>query len=99
MTFPLDALDPSDPSAGLKKAKRISSHTSFFKAGVCLGRTLVCVVKSSALSTTIKTLEPLDQNQRSRNKPTFKKLLQGGNETLRVFKVIQRSREFQYETH
>lgn len=87
MTFPLDALDINDPSAGLKRAKKVSSHTSFFKAGICLGRTLVCVVKASALSSTIKTLEPIDQNIRGKNKPTFRKLLQGGNDTLRVFKV------------
>ncbi|KAI1791833.1 CNH-domain-containing protein [Ganoderma leucocontextum] len=86
ITFPLDALDPMDPLSGLKRAKRIASHISFFKAGVCLGKTLVCVVKSSPLSSTIKTLEPIDQNVRGRAKPTFKKLLQGGNDTLRVFK-------------
>ena len=86
MTFPLDALDINDPTAGLKRAKKVSSHTSFFKAGTCLGRTLVCVVKASALSSTIKTLEPIDQNVRGKNKPTFRKLLQGGNDTLRVFK-------------
>jgi hypothetical protein len=87
ITFPLEALDPNDPMAGLKRAKRISSHTSFFKAGICLGRTLVCVVKSSPLSSTIKTLEPIDQNVRGRAKPTFKKLLQGGNDTLKLFRV------------
>ncbi|KZT27934.1 CNH-domain-containing protein [Neolentinus lepideus HHB14362 ss-1] len=87
ITFPLDALDPNDPMAGLKRAKRISSHTSFFKAGVCLGKTLVCVVKASPLSSTIKTLEPIDQNVRGRSKPTFRKLLQGGHDTLRVFKA------------
>jgi len=86
ITFPLEALDPTDPMAGLKRAKRISSHTSFFKAGVCLGKTLVCVVKASALSSTIKTLEPIDQKIRGKNKPTFRKLLQGGHDTLRVFK-------------
>ncbi|EPQ56570.1 CNH-domain-containing protein [Gloeophyllum trabeum ATCC 11539] len=86
ITFPLEALDPNDPMAGLKRAKRISSHTSFFKAGVCLGKTLVCVVKASPLSSTIKTLEPIDQNVRGRSKPTFRKLLQGGHDTLRVFK-------------
>lgn len=52
-----------------------------------LGKTLVCVIKTSPLSSTIKTLEPIDQNIRGRSKPTFKKLLQGGNDTLRVFKV------------
>jgi hypothetical protein len=72
--------------AGLKRAKRISSHTSFFKAGFCLGRVLVCIVKSSQLSSTFKTLEPIDQNVRGRAKPTFKKLLQGGNDTLKLFR-------------
>lgn len=86
ITFPLDALDPKDPTAGLRRAKRISSHTSFFKAGICLGKVLVCVVKSSPLSSTIKTLEPIDQNIRGRNKPTFRKLLQGGNDTLKLFR-------------
>ncbi|KAG8926246.1 RHO1 GDP-GTP exchange protein 2 [Tulasnella sp. 418] len=86
MTFPLDALDPNDPTAGLKRAKRVASHTSFFKAGTCLGKTLVCVVKASALSSTIKTLVPIEQGVRGKNKPTFRKLLQGGNDTLRVFR-------------
>ncbi|RDB23306.1 Rho1 guanine nucleotide exchange factor 1 [Hypsizygus marmoreus] len=86
ITFPLDALDPNDPMAGLKRAKRISSHTSFFKAGFCLGRVLVCIVKSSQLSSTFKTLEPIDQNIRGRSKPTFRKLLQGGNDTLKLFR-------------
>lgn len=87
ITFPLDALDQIDPMAGLKRAKRISSHTSFFKAGFCLGRVLVCIVKSSQLSSTFKALEPIDQNVRGRSKPTFKKLLQGGNDTLKPFRV------------
>ena len=87
ITFPLDALDSRDPMAGLKRAKRISSHTSFFKAGFCLGRMLVCIVKSSQLSSTFKALEPIDQNVRGRSKPTFRKLLQGGNDTLKPFRV------------
>ncbi|KAG9073620.1 RHO1 GDP-GTP exchange protein 2 [Ceratobasidium sp. UAMH 11750] len=86
LTFPLETLESPDPASSMKRMKRISSHTSFFKAGHCLGRTLVCVVKASSLSSTIKTLEPIDQNVRGKNKPTFKKLLQGGNDTLKVFK-------------
>ncbi|KDQ19199.1 hypothetical protein BOTBODRAFT_171136 [Botryobasidium botryosum FD-172 SS1] len=86
LTFPLDSLDPMDPTAGLKRARRVASHTSFFKAGTCLGRMLVCIVKASALSSTIKTLEPIDQSYRTKHKPTIKKFLQGGNETLRIFK-------------
>jgi hypothetical protein len=90
ITFPLEALDPVDPMAGLKRAKRISNHTAFFKAGICLGQVLVCIVKSSLLSSTIKTLEPIDQNEHGKNKPTFTKLLQGGNDTLRFFRVGSR---------
>ncbi|KAG1739967.1 CNH domain-containing protein [Suillus lakei] len=86
ITFPLDALDPMDPMSGLKRAKKISSHTTFFKAGICLGKVLVCIVKSSPLSSTIKTLEPIDQNIRGRSKPTFRKILQGGNDTLKAFR-------------
>jgi hypothetical protein len=86
ITFPLDALEAMDPLAGLKRAKRIAAHTSFFKSGVCVGRTFVCVVKTSPISSTIKVFEPIDQNVRGRNKPTFRKLLQGGNDTLRIYK-------------
>lgn len=85
-TFTLDALDPADPVGSLKRGRRISSHTTFFRAGVCLGRTLVCVVKSGPVSSTIKTLEPIEQNVRVKKQPTFRKLLQGGQDSLRVFK-------------
>lgn len=87
-TFPLDCLDPSDPNAALKRGKRISSHTSFFKSGVCLGKMLVAVVKSSTLSSTIKVLEPVDQSMRGKKPQTsFMKRLNGGNEALKLFKV------------
>ncbi|KAJ7117617.1 RhoGEF Rgf2 [Mycena epipterygia] len=86
LTFPLDALDHMDPTAGLKRAKRIATHTSFFKAGFCVGKVLVCIVKSTQLSSTFKVLEPIEQTIRGRAKPTFKKLLQGGNDTLKPFR-------------
>ncbi len=86
--FPLEALDPTDPQAALKRGKRLSSHTSFFKTGVCLGRTLLCIVKSSPLSSTIKTLEALDQSVRGKKQPTpFRKFLNTTNEPFKVFKV------------
>lgn len=86
-TFPLDCLDPNDPMAALKRGKRVSSHTSFFKSGICLGRTLVAIVKSSPLSSTIKVLEPVDQNMRGKKQQTgFMRRLNGGQDTLKVFK-------------
>ncbi|PVF99839.1 hypothetical protein CPB86DRAFT_702391 [Serendipita vermifera] len=86
ITFPLSELNPMDPQAGLRRGERIAAHTSFFKTGVCINKTIVCVVKTSALSTTVKTFEPVDQNIRNKSKPTFRKLLQGGNDTLKLFK-------------
>jgi hypothetical protein len=54
--------------------------------GACVGRTFVCVVETSLLSSTTKIFEPIDQDVRGRNKPTCHKLLQGGNDTLRTYK-------------
>ncbi|GMK58140.1 hypothetical protein CspeluHIS016_0501720 [Cutaneotrichosporon spelunceum] len=86
-TFPLDCLDPNDPNAALKRGKRISSHTSFFKSGICLGRTLVAVVKSSPLSSTIKVLEPVDQSMRGKKQQRgFMGRLNNSQDTLKVFK-------------
>ena len=82
--FPLDALEAMDPLAGMGRAERISSHTSFFKSGVCSGRTFVCVVETSPLSSTIRIFEPIDQ--RGRSKPTLGTQLQGGHDTLRMYK-------------
>lgn len=88
LTFPLDALDPLDPTAGLKRVERIATHASFFKTGFCLGRVLVCIVKSAPKrSSTFRVYEPIEQNMRGRAKPTFKKLLQGWNNTLKPFRV------------
>ncbi|TIC59614.1 CNH-domain-containing protein [Wallemia mellicola] len=86
-TFELSVLNENDPEGSLKMGRKISSHTSFFKSGKCLGRTLVCIVKSSSLSSTIKVLEPIEKDLRNSKKPpTLKKLVGGGKEVLRVFK-------------
>ncbi|GAA5915934.1 hypothetical protein JCM6882_000184 [Rhodosporidiobolus microsporus] len=84
-TFFVDHLDPGDAIGAAKRARKISASATFFKAGQCLGRTLVCVVKSGNVSSTIKTLEPIDQ-PRGKKQPTIRKFLQGSNESLRVFK-------------
>lgn len=84
-TFFIDHLDPGDAIGAAKRARKISANATFFKAGQCLGRTLVCVVKSGNVSSTIKTLEPIDQ-ARGKKQPTIRKFLQGSNESLRVFK-------------
>ena len=85
-SFPLDALEPSD-SPQNKKPKKIQGHANFFRAGIGLGRHLVCSVKTSTLSTTIKVFEPMDHLAKGKKKSAMSKMFQSGQETLKPFKV------------
>ena len=87
-SFPLDALEGSDsPTSQNKKPKKIQGHANFFKAGIGLGRHLVCSVKTSTLSTTIKVFEPMDHLAKGKKKSAVSKMFQSGQETLKPFKV------------
>ncbi|KAK1750245.1 CNH domain-containing protein [Echria macrotheca] len=84
-SYHLSALDPEQlPST--KKGKKIQSHCNFFKTGICLGRHLVCCVKSSALSTTIKVYEPNDAMSRTKKQKGLSKMFNPGGDELRPFK-------------
>ncbi|KAL8843352.1 MAG: hypothetical protein Q9170_000210 [Blastenia crenularia] len=83
-SLPLEALDSNDNL--LKRPKKIQSHANFFKAGVCMGRHLVCAAKMSGISTTIKVYEPTDTNIKNKKKPALPRMFQGGGESLRAFK-------------
>lgn len=51
---------------------------------------LLCIVKSSSLSSTIKVLEPIDMSQRGKKQPTpFRKLLNNGSAHNEPFKVMK----------
>ncbi|OBT77647.1 hypothetical protein VF21_03737 [Pseudogymnoascus sp. 05NY08] len=84
LSFPLSALDPNEPTLG-KRSKKIQSHCNFFKTGICLGRHLVCCVKSSALSTTIKVFEPNDAMSKGKKQKGFK-MFNSGQDELKAFK-------------
>lgn len=71
---------------GPKKPKKIVGHTNFFKAGICLGRVLVCCVKTSSHST-VRVLEPLESLAKGKKQPAFGRLLRGGQESLKPYKV------------
>ena len=87
MSYPLEVLDPMDTqSPMLKRPKKIQNHANFFKAGVCMGRHLVCSAKMSGISTTIKVYEPLDTVSKGKKKPAIR-MFQGGQEALKPFKV------------
>ncbi|KAG9245923.1 CNH domain-containing protein [Calycina marina] len=85
-TYPLSALDSGQP-IGSKKPKKIQNHCNFFKMGVCLGKHLVCCVKSSALSTTIKVFEPNDAISKGKKQKGFSKIFKDAEQDeLKPFK-------------
>jgi hypothetical protein len=84
LSYPLSALNPNEPALS-KRPKKIQSSCNFFKTGVCLGRHLVCCVKSSALSTTIKVFEPNDAMSKGK-KPKGFKMFNSGQDELKPFK-------------
>ncbi|PHH74338.1 hypothetical protein CDD82_4977 [Ophiocordyceps australis] len=84
-SYPLSALNPEE-GAPARRPKKIQNHCSFFKTGICLGRHLVCCVKSSALSTTIKVFEPNDAMTKAKKQKGLGKLMAGGQDELKPFK-------------
>ncbi|KAI6823766.1 citron like protein [Hortaea werneckii] len=85
-TYPLEALDPEEgPSAPSKRGRRIC-HANYINAGMCNGQTLVCCVKSSSLSSTVKVFEPMDSMTKGKKKSGFAKMLASGQEMLKPYK-------------
>lgn len=84
-TWPLDCLDTLDPIGNERKARKVMGHINFYKVGICLGRILVCVAKNGSSSSTIRVLEPIDPTPKGK-RPPLRKILQGQNEGLKVFK-------------
>ena len=86
-SYPFEALEANNQNPLATRPKKIQGHANFFKAGIGLGRHLVCSVKTSTLSTTIKVYEPMDNVTRGSKKPGISKMFQGGQDALRPFKV------------
>ena len=87
-SYPMEALDVNEGQNPLaRRPKKIQGHANFFKVGIGLGRHLVCSVKTSALSTTIKVYEPMENLARGGKKPALGKMFRGSQEALKPFKV------------
>jgi hypothetical protein len=86
-SFSMEALDPDDSNAAISKRGRKICHANFFKAGVCQGQQLVCCVKTSALSSTIKVYEPMDSMTKKSKKSGLAKMLASSQDVLKPFKV------------
>ncbi|KAF5361832.1 hypothetical protein D9756_002261 [Leucocoprinus leucothites] len=57
IAFPVDTLNTRDTPVELKHGKHLSPHASFFKCGTCLGKTIVCIVRATDLSSTLRLME------------------------------------------
>ncbi|KAF2768386.1 citron like protein [Teratosphaeria nubilosa] len=85
-TFPLEALDPEEGPAGPSKRGRKICHAHYINAGMCNGQTLVCCVRSTSLSSTVKVYEPMDTLTKGRKKSGFARMLASGQEVLKPYK-------------
>ncbi|KAM7222860.1 CNH domain containing protein [Rhypophila decipiens] len=84
-SYQLGALDPNELISS-KRGKKIQSNCTFFRSGICLGRHLVCAVKSTALSTTIKVYEPNDAMSKAKKQKGLSKMFNAGQDELKPFK-------------
>ncbi|KAF2155722.1 citron like protein [Myriangium duriaei CBS 260.36] len=85
-SYPLEALDPEESAAAPSKRGRKICHANYFNAGMCNGKLLVCCVKSSSLSSTVKVFEPMDSMTKGKKKSGFSRMLAGGQDVLRPYK-------------
>lgn len=85
-SYHLDALDPEESAAAPSKRGRKICHANYFNAGMCNGQLLVCCVKSSSLSSTVKVYEPMDSMTKGKKKSGLSRMLAGGQEVLRPYK-------------
>ncbi|KAF2672999.1 CNH-domain-containing protein [Microthyrium microscopicum] len=86
-SYSLDALESEDSAAASKRGRKIC-HANFFKAGVCQGQQIVCCVKTSALSSTIKVYEPMDSMAKKSKKSGFAKMLTTSQDVLKPLREI-----------
>ncbi|ORX87091.1 CNH-domain-containing protein [Basidiobolus meristosporus CBS 931.73] len=85
VSYPLEVLESSE-MVGVKRARKVTSHVSFFEVGVCVGRTLVCAVKSTAFSSTVKTYEPIQASVKPKKNSLGRLLIRNGIDGMKIYK-------------
>jgi hypothetical protein len=85
-SYSLDALDTDEGIAGPSKKGRKICHANYINAGMCNGQTLVCCVKSSSLSSTVKVYQPMDSMTKGKKKSGLAKMLASGQDVLKPHK-------------
>ncbi|CAE6531527.1 unnamed protein product [Rhizoctonia solani] len=90
-TFPLDALDQFDR---MKRMNRVTNgQTSFFKAGTCMDRTMVCLAKTTSTSSTVKILERVESMPEPNPNRKVQTLLPDMPNKLKAFKEFYSATE------
>ena len=89
MSYPLgQIIDLAEGRSREKfRAKKIGSAITFFRQGICNNVALVCTVKSTALTATIKVMAPIGLGV-SNLHGKIGKMFKTTNEGLRLEKVI-----------
>ncbi|PRT56608.1 Rho1 guanine nucleotide exchange factor 1 [Wickerhamiella sorbophila] len=86
----LDMLESGDPIANSRRVKHIAQPVNFYKVDECMGRTLLCVVRTHSLSSQIRVLEPADPTRPVSKRPPLRRLLTAGqqqsSEGFKLFK-------------
>lgn len=85
-SYAYEDLDTSDEPYQNKRSRKVASHVSFFRVGECVGRKLVTVVKSTGLSSTVKTFEPVAVSANKKKPSLGRLLMRGANDGMKVFK-------------
>ncbi|KAJ3217106.1 RHO1 GDP-GTP exchange protein 2 [Dinochytrium kinnereticum] len=90
LLFSLEALNVlSSESNTPKKGKKIADAINFFKLGICADRTLLCAIRSTPLTSTVKVFEPVGLGN-SKRRGKLGKLFMGSSDSLKLFKVSLR---------
>ena len=87
VSFPLSVLDPSEQTVS-RRPKKIQSHCTYFRTGICMSRHLVCCLKPHAISTSIKVLEPNDAMSGSKKQKGIGRFITAGQDEFKLFKEI-----------
>ncbi|KAJ3098870.1 RHO1 GDP-GTP exchange protein 2 [Phlyctochytrium planicorne] len=82
----LEALEAHIGEAGgIKKGRKIADAINFFKLGLCADRTLVCAVRSTPLTSTVKVFEPIGLGN-SKRRGKIGKLFMSSSDSLKLLK-------------
>ena len=85
-SYSMEALEAEETTLAPKRGRKISPST-FFKIGVIDGQHLVCCVKTTSLSATIKVYKPMESMTNTKSRRGLARMMAGGQEVLRPHKV------------